>query len=288
MMGSALSFILFLTLGSQFAIADATTWDYSDTNWNASYPLCGGAMQSPINIVNNSTTAANYSDFAFSVGYKTAMMGSISNTGYAIKFSVDPSYGASISGGPLSEPYTLDHLTLHWGSRQGQGSEHTLEGMSYEAEIQFVHYKSSYNNFTEAVADNQTDSLAIVAVFVAEQSFLGDNYLSYPEAVAELMIHAAALSRDEIDTALDMNVTLDQLVSNIGDLSGMYHYEGSLTTPECQEIVQWIVMDKPLYVRRWGLLRLLRKNDDINGDTLEDNYRPTQDLNARTVNYYSV
>ena len=68
----------------------------------------------------------------------------------------------------------------------------------------------------------------------------------------------------------------------------MYHYEGSLTTPECQEIVQWIVMDKPLYVRRWGLLRLLRKNDDINGDTLEDNYRPTQDLNARTVNYYSV
>ena len=40
-------------------------------------------MQSPINIENNSTTAANYSDFAFSVGYKTVMMGTISNTGYA-------------------------------------------------------------------------------------------------------------------------------------------------------------------------------------------------------------
>ena len=85
-------------------------------------------MQSPINIENNSTTAANYSDFAFSVGYKTAMMGTISNTGYAIKFSVDPSYEASISGGPLSEPYNLDHITLHWGSARGQGSEHTLEG----------------------------------------------------------------------------------------------------------------------------------------------------------------
>ena len=35
-------------------------------------------------------------------------------------------------------------------------------------------------------------------------------------------------------------------------------------------------------------LRLLRKNEDINEDTLEDNYRPAQDLNSRTVNYYSV
>ena len=45
----------------------------------------------------------------------------------AVKFSVDPSYDASISGGPLSGAYKLDHFTLHWGSTQGQGSEHTLE-----------------------------------------------------------------------------------------------------------------------------------------------------------------
>ena len=29
-----------------------------------------------------------------------------------------------------------------------------------------------------------------------------------------------------------------------------------MTTPECQEIVQWIVMDRPLYVRRWGLVSI--------------------------------
>ena len=45
----------------------------------------------------------------------------------AVKFTVDPSYDASISGGPLSEAYKLDHFTIHWGSAQGQGSEHTLE-----------------------------------------------------------------------------------------------------------------------------------------------------------------
>ena len=37
-------------------------------------------------------------------------------------------------------------------------------------------------------------------------------------------------------------------------MGGMFHYEGSLTTPGCAEIVQWIVFDKPLYVRQNGLV----------------------------------
>ena len=67
------------------------------------------------------------------------------------------------------------------------------------------------------MTDNQTDSLAIVTVFISEQSYFGgDNHISSPEAVSELMTQALALSREEINTALEMNVTLDQLVSNIG------------------------------------------------------------------------
>ena len=37
-------------------------------------------------------------------------------------------------------------------------------------------------------------------------------------------------------------------------MSGIFHYEGSLTTPGCAEIVQWIVLDKPLYVMHNGLV----------------------------------
>ena len=47
---------------------------------------------------------------------------------FAVKFAVDESYGASISGGPLSESYTLNQFHLHWGSESGQGSEHTVDG----------------------------------------------------------------------------------------------------------------------------------------------------------------
>ena len=35
-------------------------------------------------------------------------------------------------------------------------------------------------------------------------------------------------------------------------------------------------------------VRLLRKNEDSDGNALEDNYRPTQDLNSRTVHYHGV
>ena len=41
------------------------------------------------------------------------------------------------------------------------------------------------------------------------------------------------------------------------DLTGFFAYEGSLTYPDCNDgIVQWIVMETPLYVRRDGLVSI--------------------------------
>ena len=45
-----------------------------------------------------------------------------------VQFAVDESLSASISGGPLSERYILNQFHLHWGSKSGQGSEHTVDG----------------------------------------------------------------------------------------------------------------------------------------------------------------
>ena len=40
------------------------------------------------------------------------------------------------------------------------------------------------------------------------------------------------------------------LCCSFSDMTGFYHYHGSLTIPECGEIVQWIIIDKPLIVTR--------------------------------------
>ena len=47
---------------------------------------------------------------------------------FLVQFDVDEDFAASISGGPLSESYTLNQFHLHWGSQLGQGSEHTVDG----------------------------------------------------------------------------------------------------------------------------------------------------------------
>ena len=46
----------------------------------------------------------------------------------SVKYTADESKGASISGGPLNGSYTLNQFHLHWGSKPGQGSEHTVNG----------------------------------------------------------------------------------------------------------------------------------------------------------------
>ncbi|KFM71596.1 Carbonic anhydrase-related protein 10, partial [Stegodyphus mimosarum] len=63
-------------------------------------------------------------------------------------------------------------------------------------------------------------------------------------------------------------------------------YEGSTTMPGCYETVTWIVMNKPIYITKQQLfaLRRLMQGDERNPKApLADNFRPTMDLNQRTI-----
>ena len=155
-----------------------------------------------------------------------------------VKYTVDESYGASISGGPLNGSYTLNQFHLHWGSQRDQGSEHTVDGhrfdntficrqrlgtlistFSYDGELHLVHYKSVYDNISAAIADNQVDSLAVVGIFLREAD-TWDQWRSGQDAesIHNLRVAALGLSRNwRGPTApnLDMEIVLDQLLSSI-------------------------------------------------------------------------
>lgn len=40
-----------------------------------------------------------------------------------------------LQGGALDGVYRLAQFHIHWGSCEGQGSEHTVDGVKYDAEV---------------------------------------------------------------------------------------------------------------------------------------------------------
>ena len=159
---------------------------------------------------------------------------------------MDESNGASISGGPLNESYTLTQFHFHWGSQQDQGAEHTVDGhrfgksttsyaytgqqvgtnlsqifniFSYDGELHLVHYKSSYDNFSAAVHDGQADSLSVVGIFLREESEW-DQHRNHPDSASLSNLRAAAVQlsrpyRGPGQPSIDVEIVPDQLLSGI-------------------------------------------------------------------------
>jgi len=64
--------------------------------------------------------------------------GTLLNTGRDLRVILDePSLGHSvnITGGPLSYQYRITEILLHFGSISSLGSEHTIGGVSFPAEV---------------------------------------------------------------------------------------------------------------------------------------------------------
>lgn len=70
---------------------------------------------------------------------------------------------AALSGGPLSGDYAFQQFHLHWGKRDGWGSEHTLDGRAFPAELHIVHKKQEYRSMDEAL--KHKDGVAVVGFF---------------------------------------------------------------------------------------------------------------------------
>ena len=62
-------------------------------------------------------------------------------------------------------------------------------------------------------------------------------------------------------------------------------YEGSLTTPGCNEVVEWINFLTPLKISR-AQLQQFRMLDDDKMKDIVDNFRPPQPLNGRPVRFW--
>ena len=200
-----------------------------------------------------------------------------------MKYTADESKGASISGGPLNGSYILNQFHLHWGSKHGQGSEHTVDGerlvklfefsplllhtnlgsqctahqsngtfltelsrnffarpcidtwiwfwfyFSYDGELHLVHYKSTFDSISAAVASNESDALVVVGILIQEASTWDQHVAGKPSETDEMLrkgaIELSRAWRGPGAPSIDLEVIPDHFISEITWVKTKYRGE---------------------------------------------------------------
>ena len=200
-----------------------------------------------------------------------------------------------LSGGPLQSgsTYKILQLHFHWGANDARGSEHTVGGREYPIEMHIVHIR---NGFADPL--NTPTGLAVTGFFFEISPI--DNVALFPLTSA---LSSIVNSKDSIPFS-GSSFNINDLISPVATTSAYTYYSGSLTTPTCNEVVEWINILTPLKIssRQLALFRyfnyqchifkklflkiVFRELMDGKDKKIVDNYRPPQPLNGRTVTLY--
>jgi len=289
----------------------ATEWGYEASNgpdtWAANFAdFCAGMSQSPINI-DMSTVVTPITDpgpITFT-NYDTAMSGQVTNNGHTAKFTFTAGTAPTISGGrlPTGNTFEFAQLHWHWGSVSTQGSEHTLDGVKYPMEIHLVHWNKKYGTIADAL--NYSDGLAVLGFFYEVSTADNGDLKSILDKFADVdnvarkirkknknkkkgvrtgRVGAELTSDQRVDVSVPIpsDMKLNQFLPSTGAGDQYTYYQGSLTTPTCNEIVLWTVFTNKILISESQLAKF-RTLKDSDGTVIQDNFRPPQPLNGRTV-----
>lgn len=251
-------------------------WGYAKHNgpdkWCENFPIANGPRQSPIDII---PKGASYDSSLqpLILKYDPSTSMDILNNGHSFQVTFADDVDSSIlKGGPISGIYRLKQFHFHWGDRDDKGSEHTVNGKCYPAELHLVHWNTAYSSFGEAAS--KPDGLAVVGVFLEIGT---DN--SGLQRILEVMNAIQCKGQQTTFPNFDPRVLLPTSLN-------YWTYPGSLTTPPLLESVTWIVCKEPISVspaqmERFRSLRFSKEDEEA--CCMVNNYRPPQPLKSRVV-----
>uniref|UniRef100_A0A803V4F8 Carbonic anhydrase n=1 Tax=Ficedula albicollis TaxID=59894 RepID=A0A803V4F8_FICAL len=254
-------------------------WSYigpdGEKAWPNKYPFCAGVFQSPIDFHEDILQYdSNLVPLEF-IGYDVPSTDQFTliNNGHSVKMYLSPAM--SIRNLPFE--YTASQLHLHWGNRnKSEGSEHTVSGKHFAAELHIVHYNSEkYPDVTAAM--DKADGLAVLAVLLE----IGPFNPSY-----EKIFRHFQNVRYKDQKVLVPGFNIQELLPD--RLDEYYRYEGSLTTPPCYPSVLWTVFRHPVKISQEQLLALetamyCTESDDPEPLEMVDNFRNVQEFHERLV-----
>jgi len=245
-----------------------------------------GRNQSPINFNINSDfiSKAGKAKLYYSRDYCQDQDFILKNNGHTVQASVrgdltSTSFFQGDQDNLANKQYVFSQLHFHWGSNKDQGSEHTFNDKSYVMEAHLVHYSSEFDSLTDAIKSKQPNALAVVGIVyvLSDRENMG----------LKPILKALKNLKKSGDSTTGTNLNLVKLLPKEEERFHNLQYNGSLTTPDCAEVVLWNVLRNADFITETQLQQF-RDQSDARSKPLQDNFRPTQDLNDREVRVYKA
>lgn len=202
------------------------------------------SQQSPIDLSN--PVFANFGKNKLAIKWKKSAIGAIKQDEHGVHVEFEPDERQYIK---LDQKrFQLVQFHFH------HPSEHWVDGVPQTMELHVVH-------------ENTNDkSRAVIGVFIEPTS---------KSKLVPLLVPQLRSFLEDKDSEPDPNVSTNPLDWLPEDTKKYYRYEGSLTTPEYDENVSWVVLREPLKLSKKELMKLI--------PLLQHPARETQPLNRRFV-----
>jgi len=266
------------------------TWCYDENStsgpskWCHHFANAGGHKQSPIDIKpSEAKFDETLSGEEFKLDYDPKEIASIINNGHTFQLTTRDGAKSSletwagVTKGHLTEKYIVVQAHFHWGTDDHNGSEHTVAGKGYAAELHIVHRNSKYD---ASEAANHHDGLAVLGVFLEAKP--NANNAALDELATYLEKVQYKFTSVEIPNGFDLKKLLPHSMD-------FWTYDGSLTTPPCTECVRWTVFREPIAIshdqlRSFRSLYAVSAADcETNPQHICNNVRPCQSCHDRVV-----
>ena len=182
-----------------------------------------------------------------------------------------------LSGGPLDGTYTILQMHLHWKS------EHQFCVLKPEAFCENTNLEAHFVFTKDGVEDplNTPKGLAVLGFLFLPGGFKRDvfPFIDKLDAITE--------AGSSVDITEDGFRPIFNVVSEAFDIAGRYaYYQGSLTTPACNQVVEWFVFTTITEISDSDV-KAFKKLKDKDGNQILSNNRPTQAINEHVIKYYS-
>ncbi|XP_037028764.1 putative carbonic anhydrase 3 [Bradysia coprophila] len=258
------------------AIALADHWGYpveqengvvkGPENWGGQCAL--GRRQSPIDLAEDASVVGVYPSLSF-INYSEPIQNAkVRHTGHSLQIDVTDGQEYLMTGGGLPGTFVMDQMHFHWAS------EHTLNNERYGLELHIVSHEKRFGTFAEAVQNKNGVAVLGILFHVSDAHNINlKNILDSAEPIKNA-VGGASLIKAPIAPA-------DFLPKN---RNSFFRYEGSLTTPTCDEAVIWTILTESVPFAMLQIERFKETTDDVGGP-LTHNYRQLQRLNSRALVY---